>query len=141
MSRIEERCVIPFATPPTRCYKLRNGDGIPSPFLIENRSSGKECEMIDLLKKGFWMGLGAAVIAKETVGSVTGSLVRKDKLTANEAEDMSKELLDEAKKDIESIQSKGRKEIEKILSEFQWVSREEFEALKGRVDDLESRLS
>ncbi|MFH1674866.1 MAG: hypothetical protein ABIF87_15800 [Pseudomonadota bacterium] len=96
--------------------------------------------MIDLLKKGFWMGLGAAAIAKESVESVTRSLVRKGKLTAGEADKMTKELLEEAREDLESIQNKGKKEIEKVLSEFQSVSKEEFEALKERVEALEARL-
>lgn len=96
--------------------------------------------MIELLKRGFWMGLGTAVIAKETVGSVTRSLVRKGKLTAGEAEKMTKELLEEAREDLESIQSKGRKEIEKVLSEFQCVSKQEFDALRERVAALEARL-
>ncbi len=96
--------------------------------------------MIDLLKKGFWMGLGAAAIAKETVESVTRSLVRKGKLTAGEADKMTKELLEEAREDLESIQNKGRKEIEKVLSEFQCISKQDFEALKERVEALEARL-
>jgi polyhydroxyalkanoate synthesis regulator phasin len=96
--------------------------------------------MIDLLKKGFWMGLGTAVVVKETVESVTRSLVRKGKLTAGEGEKMTRELLEEARKDLESIQSKGRKEIEKVLAGFQSVSKQEFEALKERVAALESRL-
>ncbi len=96
--------------------------------------------MINLLKKGFWMGLGAAAIAKESVESVTRSFVRKGKLTAGEADKMSKELLEEAREDLESIQNKGRKEIEKVLSEFQCVSKQEFETLKERVKALEARL-
>jgi polyhydroxyalkanoate synthesis regulator phasin len=96
--------------------------------------------MIDLLKKGFWMGLGAAAIAKESVESVTRSLVSKGKLTAGEADKMTKELLEEAREDLESIQNKGKKEIEKVLSEFQCVSKQEFEALKERVEALEARL-
>jgi polyhydroxyalkanoate synthesis regulator phasin len=100
----------------------------------------KEYKMIDLLKKGFWMGLGAATIAKESVESVTRSLVRKGKLTAGEADKMTKELLEEAREDLEAIQNKGKKEIEKVLSEFQSVSKQEFEALKERVEALEARL-
>lgn len=93
--------------------------------------------MLNLFKKTLFLGLGTAILVEETVEKIAKKLVSTGKSTTEEARKMAKDLVGEAKKEIESVHQKGIKQIEKVFADFHVTTRKEYEALEKRVKDLE----
>nr|HID59603.1 hypothetical protein [Desulfobacterales bacterium] len=96
--------------------------------------------MLDLVKKGFLLGLGATMLTKERVEKLADDLVKRGKLTTEEAKKITKDFWEETKRDIESVQHKGKKEIERLFASFDIVTRAEFDMLEKRIKELEEAL-
>ncbi|MBW1741380.1 MAG: hypothetical protein JRJ42_09660 [Deltaproteobacteria bacterium] len=93
--------------------------------------------MSQLFKKALLLGLGVTVLIEETMEKIAGELAKRGKMTTEEARKMAKDLVDEAKKEIESVHQKGIKGLEKVFSDFHVTTKKEFEDLEKRVKDLE----
>jgi len=93
--------------------------------------------VLDLFKKVFLLGLGTTILIEETVEKIADDLVKKGKLTTEEAKKLVTDLVNEAKKDIESIHQKGIEEAEKVFAGLHITTKKEYEDLEKRVRDLE----
>lgn len=97
--------------------------------------------MSDLLKKGFLLGLGAAVASKEKVEKYFEELVSKGKLTPQEAQDLfnSLEKKGEETRDRWSMRSKER--VRSMFEDLDLVSKDELAQLRERVEALEKKVN
>lgn len=93
--------------------------------------------MLNLFKKALLLGLGTTILVEETVERAANNLIKTGKATTKDARKMAKDLVDEAKKEIESVHQKGIKQVEKVFADFHVTTRKEYEALEKRVKDLE----
>lgn len=93
--------------------------------------------MLGLFKKSFLLALGSGILVKETVEKVATDLVNKGKSTTEEATKMTRDLVEQVKKDVELVQSKGTKRVERVWAGVGVTSRSEYKALEKRVKDLE----
>ncbi|MBU9711149.1 phasin family protein [Evansella tamaricis] len=96
--------------------------------------------MNDLLKKGFLLGLGAAVMSKEKVENYFQELVAKGKLTPKEADDLYESLLRKGEETGDKWNRRSKERIHNILTDLDMVTKEEWLELKSRLDMLEERL-
>ena len=62
--------------------------------------------MLDMLQKGLLTGLGVALITREKVMEATRNLVEEGKITAEEAEELANDLLDEGRRQWKEMQGK-----------------------------------
>lgn len=93
--------------------------------------------MKNMIKKGLTLGLGLAITTKEQAEKIVNELVEKGELTKQESKEFVDELVvkgEEAKKDLdERIDQK----VKQLLDELNLATKEEVDALKQRVEQLE----
>jgi polyhydroxyalkanoate synthesis regulator phasin len=97
--------------------------------------------MLELLKRGMFAGIGAAVLTRDKIREATRKLVKEGKLSSEEAENLSEDLVDSGEREWEEINSKFHSGLKKISENLEVVRQKEFVELKARVELLEQRLS
>ncbi|MFA9557484.1 phasin family protein [Evansella sp. AB-rgal1] len=99
--------------------------------------------MNDLLKKGFLLGLGAAVASKEKVEKYFQDLVEKGKLTPKEAEELFDSLVKKGEETGERWNRRSKEKVRSMINdlELEVVSKDEFDELKQRVVALEKKIN
>jgi polyhydroxyalkanoate synthesis regulator phasin len=97
--------------------------------------------MLELLKKGMFAGIGAAVLTRDKIREATRKLVKDGRLSSEEAEKLTEDLVDSGGREWEDINSKFQSSLKKISENLEVVRKKEFVDLKTRVELLEQRLS
>jgi polyhydroxyalkanoate synthesis regulator phasin len=97
--------------------------------------------MLDLLQKGLLTGLGVALITREKVMEATRNLVEEGKITADEAEELANDLLDEGRRQWKEMQGKITTAVRSGFETLDIGSHKDFRELQDRFDNLEKRFS
>lgn len=97
--------------------------------------------MLELLKRGMFAGIGAVVLTRDKIRETTRMLVEEGKLSTDEAEKLTEDLVKSGEREWEEINSKLQSSFKKISENLEVVRRKEFADLKARVELLEQRLS
>lgn len=97
--------------------------------------------MFDAIKKSLLLSLGSAVMTKDRIEEATRHLVEKGKMSRDDAEKLSQDLLESGEKQWEEVRSDVKNSIKKGLENLDICSKKEFEDLKMRVENVEKRLS
>ncbi|GEL08735.1 phasin family protein [Salisediminibacterium halotolerans] len=97
--------------------------------------------MSNVLKTGFLLGLGAAVSSKEKVDKYVDELLVKGKVTPKEADELYHSLLQKGEETEEEWHRRTKERMQETMEELNLFTREEYNELKGRIDDLEKRLA
>ncbi|MEN6462508.1 MAG: hypothetical protein ABFC94_14225 [Syntrophomonas sp.] len=95
---------------------------------------------MSLMKKAFYLGLGAISLTKERAEKTINEMAEKGEMNKDEAKQFVDEIIqkgEEQKKEIRHIISE---EIDEWRKDFGVVSRGEFEALEARIKKLEEKL-
>lgn len=97
------------------------------------------------LKKILMLGVGAAATTYEKSSELIDELVKKGRITIDEGKELGEELKRTFKeKTADSLNSKSikseltKEEVLKIIAEYKFVSRAEYDDLKERVEVLEA---
>jgi polyhydroxyalkanoate synthesis regulator phasin len=96
--------------------------------------------MEDTLKNIMYQGLGMISITKDKIEKAVNELVDKGKLSREEGRKFAEEIGAETKKAGEEFKSNMRESVREWIEKSGIPSREEFEALKARVNELEEKL-
>lgn len=98
--------------------------------------------MSDLLKKGFHLGLGAAISGKERFEKMVNEMVKRGEISPSQAKNMVNNWMANW---IEKGESKDKEWNEQAKAKYQdqmkelgFVSKEDYEKLEARVQRLES---
>ncbi|MBN9655201.1 hypothetical protein GLW00_02150 [Halobacillus litoralis] len=98
--------------------------------------------MSDLLKKGFHLGLGAAISGKERFEKMVNEMVKRGEISPSQAKTMVNNWMNQW---IAKGQSKDKEWNEQAKARFQdqmkelgFVSKEEYEKLEARIERLEN---
>lgn len=97
--------------------------------------------MIDLFKKGILAGIGATVVTKETLENTLNELVKKGKLSTDEARETADKIISRGKEEYEKVRADLNGLFEELLRKGNLVLRNDFEALQARVEALEKAQS
>lgn len=97
--------------------------------------------MLELLKKGMFAGIGAAVLTRDKIREATRMLVEEGKLSSEEADKLAEDLASSGEREWEEINSKFQSSFKKISENLEVVRKKEFSELKARVELLEKRLN
>jgi polyhydroxyalkanoate synthesis regulator phasin len=96
--------------------------------------------MLDFLEKSVMNAIGAAAITQKKAEELVAEIKDKYKLS----EDEGKQLVDRIQSIVRDSKDKIRElaelEVQKVVDHLGLVSREEYESLLKRVQDLESRF-
>jgi polyhydroxyalkanoate synthesis regulator phasin len=96
--------------------------------------------MVDQLKKALLAGLGSAAYTYEKASKVIDDMVAKGKLTVEDGKELSQELKRNIAEKGEKIRPITKEDLSQILSDANFVTKDEFEDLKNRLAKLEEKL-
>ncbi|WP_087973678.1 phasin family protein [Oceanobacillus rekensis] len=97
--------------------------------------------MSDYLKKGFLLGLGAAVSGKEKLSQKLKELVDKNELTQEQAKTMMQNFIDKGGMKKEEWSTKNYEQMSKKATEYGLATKEDINELRARLTELEEKLA
>ncbi|MGC4378352.1 hypothetical protein WD019_15705 [Fictibacillus sp. Mic-4] len=96
--------------------------------------------MNEWIRKGFYLGLGAAIVSKEKVEKYVKDFVANGDLAPEEAKKMIEDLQNKGKDKQEEWNENFRKEFTSTLKQLGFVTMEEFEETKQQLNRLEEKI-
>lgn len=99
--------------------------------------------MLDEIKNLLLAGLGSAAYTYDKASKVIDDMVAKGKLTIDEGKELSQELKRNIKQKTEEASVKvkplSKEDMQDILKEMNFVTKEELEDIKDRLQKLEEK--
>ncbi|MFZ2444785.1 MAG: hypothetical protein WAW37_00365 [Syntrophobacteraceae bacterium] len=96
--------------------------------------------MLELLKKSFMAGLGAVVVTADKVREATRKLVEEGKISTDEAEKLTEDLVKSGERQWEDFNNKFQSSMRKFSENVDMARKKELQDLTARVELLEQRL-
>ena len=89
--------------------------------------------MIDLIKKAFYTGLGAAELTREKVEELARELSEKGKVSESEIKRFVEEMLAKSQESKEQLKKQLEKVSEETMKRMNLASRDDLDALEKRL--------
>ena len=96
--------------------------------------------MFEMFKKSLFAGLGLAVVTKTKLESVLEKLVEEGKMSRDEAEKMSQELLESGEKQWKDFETKLQDTVKGFLDNMDICKASDVKKLEKKIRALEMRL-
>jgi polyhydroxyalkanoate synthesis regulator phasin len=96
--------------------------------------------MREMLKKSILAGLGTAVVTKSTVQQIMDMLVEQGKLTTEEAERYTHEIIEAGENEWHELKDCMNQTGRKFLSQINVADKQDLEDLKEQFKNLEQRI-
>lgn len=100
--------------------------------------------MSDLLKKGFYTGLGAGLLLKDEILNALNPPVKVDDQPLEEMREQLRTVLGKLAgnvgQGVDALKDAGEEELAGLLDRFGLAKAEDVEALKARIAELEAKL-
>ncbi|AIF67824.1 phasin family protein [Terribacillus saccharophilus] len=96
--------------------------------------------MADLLRKGFLLGVGAALAGKEKLDAKLKELVAKGEITPQQAKDLIQRFVDKGEAKSNEWNEKNQENMQKKVNDLGLATKADVDALKQRISHLELRL-
>ncbi|MDP4162803.1 MAG: hypothetical protein Q8906_09685 [Bacillota bacterium] len=97
--------------------------------------------MNDFLKKGFMLGLGAAISSKEKFEEAITNLVQKGMMSRSEADSLFDEFMKKGEAKTESWNQEFQSSIKKQFKEMGFVTQEDVDILKAQLVFLQEEIN
>lgn len=104
--------------------------------------------MLELLKKGFYTGLGLASITKEKAEELAKELVKKGELSEKEGKGFVEEILKKSKEAAQEFEKRAETLVYNAIKKIDVPSKKEFTAitqrlaiLEGKIEDLKKKIA
>jgi polyhydroxyalkanoate synthesis regulator phasin len=95
--------------------------------------------MLELLEKAVMTTIGVAAITQKKAEELVAEMKEKYKMSEDEGKQMVEKMQNIAKESREKVREMAEIEVHKVVDRLGLVSRDEFERLIKRVQELESR--
>ncbi len=95
--------------------------------------------MIDLLKKTFFLGIGAAEVTKEKVEVLVDELIKRGEIAKEERAKIIQDFLKRAEQQEKAVMKKIEVEVAKAVKKLNIASHKDLEKLEKRVAALEKK--
>jgi len=97
--------------------------------------------MLELLEKAVMTTIGVAAITQKKTEELVAEMKERYKLSEDEGKNLVDRIQNIAKESREKVREMAESEVQKVVDRMGLVSREEFDQLAKRVQDLESRAN
>jgi polyhydroxyalkanoate synthesis regulator phasin len=97
--------------------------------------------MLELLEKAFMTTIGVAAMTQKKTEELVAEMKDRCKISEDEGKQFVERIQSIAKESREKIQAIAEDEVHKVVDRLGLVSREEFDRLAKRVQELEARSS
>ncbi|SFE34945.1 phasin family protein [Alteribacillus iranensis] len=96
--------------------------------------------MNDMLKKGFFLGLGVAAYGREKIQTYVDELVSKGKLTPREAEEWKEELIQKGQDTEKEWSQQTKTKMQKSFKEMGLATEDDINRLEAKLMAIEKKL-
>lgn len=96
--------------------------------------------MSDILKKGFLLGLGAAVSGKERLDKKLKELVEKNELTQEQARTVMRNFVEKGEQKTDEWSTKQTEQTQEFAVDLGLATKDDINELNQRIAELESKL-
>ena len=96
--------------------------------------------MIELIKRGVMLGLGAISLTHEKAKAFVDELVKRGEVGKDEGGKLVSEILDRAKEQEKAVTDKINAEIRKVIDSLGVASKEDVRKLQKRIEELSKRI-
>ncbi len=96
--------------------------------------------MIELIRRGILLGLGALSLTQEKAKSFVDEMVKRGEVTKDEGVKLVEEILDRAKEQERRINEKINVEIRKAIDSLGVASKEDIASLEKRIEELGKKI-
>ncbi|MBV5339166.1 MAG: phasin family protein [Deltaproteobacteria bacterium] len=97
--------------------------------------------MLELLEKAVMTTIGVAAITQKKAEELAAEMKDRFKLSEDEGKQLVDRIQNIATESKEKVRTMAETEVQKVVGRLGLVSREEFDRLAARVQELESRSS
>jgi len=95
--------------------------------------------MLELIHKILYTGIGFAALTEEKARDLVAELEKQGEVSSAEGKKLAQDLIDKARHQSQELRQTIAQEVDKVSRKFKWVTREEFDQLRQRVDQLAGR--
>lgn len=96
--------------------------------------------MIDMLKKTLLAGMGATVVTAERVEATLEELVKRGKLTADEARELASKLADDSKREFEDVRGAMGQLADEMMTKANMATKRDVARLEAKIDALQAQI-
>lgn len=96
--------------------------------------------MSDFLKKGFLLGLGAAVSGKEKLDFKLKELVDKNELSQEQARTVMRNFVDKGEMKTDEWSTKQFEQTQTMAKDLGLATKEDINEIRARITELEEKL-
>jgi polyhydroxyalkanoate synthesis regulator phasin len=100
----------------------------------------KEIDMVDLIKKALYTGVGLAVLTKEKAEELVKDLTQQAKLSEQEGKELFEGLLKQSEQARNDFQAKIDEAVLTVVKRLNLATKDEVAALTAKVDALASKV-
>ncbi len=93
--------------------------------------------MLDLVHKILYTGIGLAALTEEKAKEIVAELEQKGEVSSEQGKKLAQELIEKAKRQSKELRETISEEVNKLAGKFKWVTRQELEEMKQRLDKRE----
>ena len=97
--------------------------------------------MNELLKKGFYLGLGAGAILKESLEKTMNDATQRGQEMTGDGAQMAKDVLNEMGDQLDTLAAKGEAAFGEQLAEAGIATKEDLDELNTRLAAIEAKLA
>ncbi len=97
--------------------------------------------MLELFEKAVMTTIGVAAITQKKTEELVAEMKERFKISEDEGKQLVEKIQNLAKESREKIRTIAEDEVQKVVDRLGLVSRDEFDRLAKRVQELESRNS
>lgn len=95
---------------------------------------------MELIKKTILAGLGTAVVTRSKIKETMHKLVEQGKLSTEEAEKFSQELIEAGEKEFNELRQDTLKNLQDFSAQLNLAKKDELQQLADKVQNLEKRM-
>jgi polyhydroxyalkanoate synthesis regulator phasin len=100
----------------------------------------KETDMVDLIKKALYTGVGLAVLTKEKAEELVKELTQQAKLSEQEGKELFDGLLKQSEQARNDFQAKIDEAVLTVVKRLNLATKDEVVTLTAKVDALASKV-
>jgi polyhydroxyalkanoate synthesis regulator phasin len=95
--------------------------------------------MKNVLRKGFALGLGLAIVGKEQIEKFVDELVKKGELSQHESREFAHELMKKGEEAQQKLDERIQLKLKQLLSELNIATKDDIKRLEQRIEQLENK--
>jgi polyhydroxyalkanoate synthesis regulator phasin len=100
----------------------------------------EEINMVDLIKKALYTGVGLAVLTKEKAEELVKDLTQQAKLSEQEGKELFEGLLKQSEQARNDFQAKIDEAVLTVVKRLNLATKDEVASLKAKLEELASKV-